>query len=283
MQHTFSRLIAPACVALSLLAAACGKEERLNPPLLPDAYQLPQGNQPIDDSIVNFKNKYGTYFLYKFTHLDFAYTPTGMLSDTAAVGDPAYLKAAYDFFRLHCLAYYPEDFRKKTLPFRIYLSAAVGAKGPGGTIIVKKGFSCAAHMLAIGWTNARLETLSPEEKKATIAAMHRYYFHRALLGGSIPVPKDFLALMPASMASMTEANKYLRGMLEVQHVSKADPLWDLATYVEAVTGKTTAELEATILSPQVDRNGLVRKKYNIVLKHFKEEYNIDLAAIGNLP
>lgn len=282
MQLTFTRTITAACLAISLLAAACGKEERLDPPLLPDAYQLPQGNQPVDDSIVAFKEKYGTYILYKFPYVDFAYTPTGMLPDTAVEADPAHIRAAYEFFRDNCLAFYPEAFRKKTLPFRIYIAGKIGLKGAGGTILPGKGFASAAHMLGIGWANDQLGTLAPADKKKTVAAMHRHYIHRALLGGSIPVPPDFLALFPADLNSLTEANKYLRGLVEVQYLTKGDPFLDMVAYVEVIAANTTAQLEATILTPQVDRNGLVRRKYNILLKYYKEQYGIDLAAIGNL-
>ncbi len=120
MQHTFSRWAVFAGIAGCLLTfASCGKESKLTPPLIPDAYQLPQGDQPADDSILDFRDNYGTYILYKFTHLDFAYAAGYTINDTARQGDPQYVAETLAFFKKECLSFYPEEFTRKTLPFRI--------------------------------------------------------------------------------------------------------------------------------------------------------------------
>ena len=72
-------------------------------------------------------------------------------------------------------------------------------------------------------------------------------------------------------------------MLEVQAPNRPDRAQDFSSYTQAIMSHTTAELEATILSPQKDTKGIVRRKYNIVLNYFREKHNLDLAAIGNRP
>ncbi len=111
--------------------------------------------------------------------------------------------------------------------------------------------------------------------------MHRSYMHRAISGGSLRIPDDFAALYP-SFTGLTEANKLEKGLLEYPPNNLKDLVRDFVSYVDAITSQTTAELEAGILRPQADKKGLVRKKYNIVLRYF-QEYGVDLAAIGNTP
>ena len=36
-----------------------------------------------------------------------------------------------------------------------------------------------------------------------------------------------------------------------------------------------------ILHPDIDKKQMIRKKYDYMINHFKEEYNIDLQAIGD--
>ena len=62
-------------------------------------------------------------------------------------------------------------------------------------------------------------------------------------------------------------------------------------YVEAIVSNTyedlIAEYPATnytnkgILNPVKDVNGLIRQRYDILIKHMKDTYGIDLQAIGN--
>ncbi|WP_109694311.1 hypothetical protein [Chitinophaga deserti] len=284
MQIVFSRYIPLTVIAAGFtLLLSCGKESKLNPPLLPDEYSLPQGNQPIDDTIVSFKKRYGTYILYKFSHRDFAYSSGAMLTDTAAPGDPAHIAELYIYFRDNCLSWYPESFRRKALPFKLLFSSAVGSPLPGGAIAPGRGFVSTREMLAIGWANDKLAGLGPVERKALTARMHRYFMTRALQGRSIPVPVEYLALYPISFDGIGESNKYDRGIIEVQNSTTHNVATDIGSFVEAIAGKTTAELEAGILSPQSDRKGLIRRKYNILVRVFMDQYGVDLVAIGNKP
>lgn len=283
MALTFKRFAAAAGMAGALcILAACGKEAKPSPQLLPDAFQLPQGNHAFDNEIVAFKKQYGTYILYKFNYRDFAYNNTGYLSDTAALGDPAYVGQLIQVFK-ESLSVFPESFIKTTVPFKIILSSAIGAPLPGGAINVTTGFAASPEMLGIGWTKAELEQQTPEERKAFLASLRRYYMYRAALGKSVVMPNEFLALWPASISGITENNKYQFGMLEVQAPNRPDRAQDFSSYTQAIMSHTTAELEATILSPQKDTKGIVRRKYNIVLNYFREKHNLDLAAIGNRP
>lgn len=284
MQHTLARFIAFA--GLYTVLAGCSKEAALHPPLLPDMYELPQGNQSYDAAILEFKKQYGTYILYRFQPKDVVSFIGARSADTASLGNPAYVGAALDFFKNSCLADYPEAFRKKTLPLRILLASSAGRPLPdGGIEPYEKGIISTKEMLCIGWTNDRLATLTPEQKKKVTASMHRHYTSRASLGNSITIPPDFIALMPSFIpADLPEegTQKYSYGLLEVHSSATPDYSRDLASYVDAITGHTTAELEATILRPSVDIRGLVRKKMGIVIRHFME-MGVDLVAIGNRP
>lgn len=57
--------------------------------------------------------------------------------------------------------------------------------------------------------------------------------------------------------------------------------WDFLCFINAITGQTKAELEATILSPAVDVKGLVRQKYDGLIRYYKTTYGVDLQAIGD--
>lgn len=80
---------------------------------------------------------------------------------------------------------------------------------------------------------------------------------------------------------------YARGF--IASGTKAEDDWE--TYVKVIISTPYEKLIAEtgdkdytnkgILNPIKDKNGLIQKKYDIVVNHWKSEYNIDLQAIGN--
>ncbi|MGX5817185.1 hypothetical protein ACWKWU_03265 [Chitinophaga lutea] len=283
MQHTLARFITFA--GFCAILAGCSKEAPLHPPLLPDLYELPQG-QPYDATILDFKKQYGSYILYQFQPKDVSYLIGLRTADTASPGTPAYVPGALDLFLNTALADYPEAFRKKTMPLRILLASSAGKPLPGGIIApYEHGIISNKEMLCIGWTNDRLATLTPEEKKNVVAKIHRNYVSRATMGNSITIPRDFIAALPdffPSNLADDRPEKYTYGLLEAQQTTSYDVHKDFASYVDLVTGHTTAELEAGVLRPSIDTKGLVRKKMGIVVRHLGE-LGVDLQAIGNRP
>lgn len=284
MQTTISRIFILLFSGCLGMLASCRKEAALYAPLPPDAYELPQGNSAYDDTIVAFKQQYGSYILYNFTNRDFAYARGSSISDTAAVPDPAYVPDAIRLLKDKCLPWYPETFRQKCMPFRIILAATIGTASNGAIVANTSGFSASAEMLGIGWTNAQLASLSAADLKKVAANLHRYFVQRAVMGGSLKIPDTFLALSAPNSASYNDANKYEKGMLEWPRNFAAGQYYiDFGAYVYAITSQTTAELNAGVLKSTVDKKGLIRQKYNIVVTFFKTEYGLDLTAIGNLP
>lgn len=81
-------------------------------------------------------------------------------------------------------------------------------------------------------------------------------------------------------ASMTAANMYEFGIL---HYSYRTIAGDWEQYVKAIVSTPYEQLIAPggILHPDIDKKQMIRKKYDYMINHFKEEYNIDLQAIGD--
>lgn len=100
----------------SLTIIGCKKkEDALAPSEITIQYQLPQGNHDYDPELVELNKKYGTFFLYKFSAVDFAASPVyvaGGVNEnyTVDVADEAYVGKVLAFVKKNWLTYYPDAF-----------------------------------------------------------------------------------------------------------------------------------------------------------------------------
>lgn len=292
MYTAFSRNVLVACLPLLLcIFISCHKEAPLVAGEPADFYKLPQGNQPYDDSIVAFYQKYGSYILYRFTEKDLTYDYSRYLTVRGTEANPAYIKNTLDYFKSQCLDFYPESFLKKTIPFKIILAAAidtfslVNETRPTPLIRSLTGFCASGNMLAIGWADSTLLQQSSARLKQLRGFMHRSYMEQAIQSGAMDVPAAFMKYMPPTyneVVGKERANGIIESVGDLAP-SRRTVMWDFTCYVCAITGHTKAELDATILSPAYDVKGLIKLKYDVVIRFFQNTYGVDLQAIGNHP
>lgn len=292
MYTVFLRNVMVACLTLlSCIIISCHKEAPLVPGKPTDFYKLPQGNQPYDDSIVAFYQKYGSFILYRFTEKDLTYDYSRYLTVKGTEGNPAYIKNTLDYFKSQCLDFYPESFLKKTIPFKIILAAAidtfslVNATTPTTPVRSLTGFCASGNMLAIGWADSTLLLQSPARLKQLRGFMHRSYMEQAIQSSAMDIPAEFAKYAPLKyneVVGLEPANGLIERIGDVAP-GRRTVMWDFTSYVCAITGHTKAELDATILSPAYDVKGLVKLKYDVVIRFFQNTYGVNLQAIGDHP
>lgn len=270
---------------LLLCLGACHKEAPLTPSPASDFYSLPQGNHPYDDSIMAFYKQYGSYMLYKFDTVDYAYNYTKYLSIRAAQGNEAYVPQAIDFFKKQCLNLYPENFLQATMPFKVILASYID------TLYLNTGYArsvtnimAGRGMLAIGWADSTLQQQSTARLQLLKGSLNRCYFWQGLQSGALVIPPDFAALYPTEFINGSTLQSTL-GLIEipynVDNDQQASLMWDFLCYIKAITSRTKADLDATILKPSFDTKGLIRKKYAILINYYQTNYGMDLQAVGN--
>ncbi|SKA37851.1 hypothetical protein SAMN04488128_104349 [Chitinophaga eiseniae] len=265
--------------SLLIVFTACRKEAILTPSVDVPSYTLPQGNHSYDDSIVQFYQKYNCYILYRFTHTDFAYNYTNMRQDSAFNANPAYIGNTLRFFYDQLITRYPESFLKKTLPFKVLLASYIGT----GATRDAAGFASTISTLTIGWADSTLPDKTPAATKQMRGLLNRFYMERAYRVKSVDIPQAFIELAPYDYLAIQPGNKYANGVIGNTNASILNVVVDFLDYVEAITSHSKAELEATVLSPTVDTKGLIRKKYEIIINYFANNFATDLQAVGEKP
>lgn len=289
MYTSFLRSMMVSCLLLLLcIFSSCRKEASLVPDKIPDFYTLPQGNQPYDDSIVAFHQKYGSYILYKFTQRDLTYDYNSYLPLTYGAANTAWIKNTLTYFKSECLNFYPESFLQKTMPFKILLAAYfdssyvfLGKVTPIGRALT--GFSAIRGTLGIGWADSTLSLQSPARLKQLRGFLHRSYMQQAILSGAMEIPAEFKKYTPENY-SANGGKEAAVGLIEGTATLfgfTPNVVWDFTCYVCAITGHTKAELDTTILNPAYDTKGLIQLKYNAVISFYQSKYGVDLQAIGN--
>jgi hypothetical protein len=268
---------------LIILLAACQKEPGLKPPApFEKPYQLPQGNAPVDATIMTIYNQYGCYVLYRFTQEDYAYDYSYVSKDTAFPANPKYIDTALNFFRQQLMAVYPESFLRNTMPYKILLASHINNWTTGSVSSRNKdGFDSNRSTLTLGWADSALVLKTPAETRKLRGLMHCYYWERAYKVGRIEVPPAFIASAPI-YAQVNSANRYANGVVSNEYGLALNLGYDLIAYVSMITGNSLQELEASYFLPSVDSKGLIRKRYNYIVDYYKNEFGIDLQAIGNL-
>ncbi|MCD0488607.1 putative zinc-binding metallopeptidase [Pedobacter sp. MC2016-14] len=277
IKYTFGFLV------LLTILAACKKEEVLTPSELAIEYQLPQGNHDYDNTLVELNNKYGSFFLYKFSAVDFGYTPVyapSNFGDTyvADIADESYVGKVLTFVQKNWLSYYSDAFLKANLPFKVLLAQNMRSKTSAST---KYAVLSNYNQMTLSYFGPDFDLLTAAQKKTYVNSMHTEFFNFIFNRGKIDIPADFGAVTSYTTAA-TATNYYALGYVSYVVALQADKLnKDFLSYIALITSKTKAELDATILSPTTDTAGLIRKKYDFIINYYKTKYNIDLQAIGN--
>jgi len=265
---------------VSMVILSCKKEAGIQPDTLRPEYTLPQGNHDYDARIVNFKNKYGCYILYKFTDKDFQWNITNLIPYVADQGDENYIIPALNALDTYLFHYYSDGFLKLALPYKIILSARIRKVDPSSNDTLETPLSSASSFshFAFGHASSRLATLSTDELKQMKADLHTEFWKQAVGTGKVGISPVFAKSTDYSVVNPYNVKYY--GVLGKQE-GDYTVYSDLAGYIQLITSNTADQIEQTLFLPANDPNGKYRLKYNAIVNYYKTTYGIDLQAIGN--
>lgn len=144
---------------------ACAEDKEIGEiaPLSPD-YTLPQGKSPADDRIVELHSQYGTYILYEYSQLDFVYGFSTSYSYLYTLPDPQYVGDMLDLLEKIWFQYYPQEFHKKYMPYKILLADSLILQQSGQLKL--KYLNTGENVMAIGYCSDTLRKMSAATKLA---------------------------------------------------------------------------------------------------------------------
>lgn len=280
---------------------ACDDESALRPSDKPEnvygGYMLPQGNHEYDTRIVNYFEKYNTVILYKFNEKEFWWNLTSdvrwkydsvtnktkegyemVSADTLYVGEQLVL--IQDKF----FTYFPDEFLNQNLPLKTLLVGGLKyvkdlsrypTEADWSLVNVYSGYD----YLCVNWANKDVKNMTPAQINQFKSDMCYTFLKRLFDAQIMPYSLEFVGVSNYSQ-SINQSTKYQYGFLD--HMNKtmnADWLNYIRMCIENPYEKLIAE--GGYLHSGIDTRGLIKKKYNIMIEHFKNTYNIDLQAIGN--
>lgn len=265
-------------VSIGLLAGC--KKESLQVFDPQPQYQLPQGNHPYDQRIIDFYNKYGTYILYRFNDVDFRWNYSRKLFFVAQPADPAYVEKTLNFLDKELFGYYKPEQLKAWMPYKILLCKEIHALDPSDytkemPLPEFVDAEWALSHIAFGHADARWDKYTVAEKKTARGNLHAVFLASAVARKKIEITVDFSK--GVNYIAVNSSNYKALGIFDPYHQSLQE---DIRDYVSRIAGHTKAELETLYFNPEFDPTGIYREKYEALISFFKANYNIDLQALG---
>ncbi|GAB3349537.1 hypothetical protein GCM10027566_05880 [Arachidicoccus ginsenosidivorans] len=270
---------------------ACHKEEPLvvSKPGTNLLYSLPQGDHPYDNDIVQFYHKYNCFILYKFDSVDYNYNMTGIVRSKLSItpADSNYIAQALTFMHKNLFDVYPESFLQKTMPFSILLSSEIMIDT--SQVFTQRYYFdayCSQRGISFGLVNDSFPELTTQQLNQARGWLNMVYWQAALANGHLSYPDGFTALsVPNNQYDLVLANQHKYGVLSSffsHYFGPYDYTADFLSYIIEITSTDSTTFANTWLTPQVDINGLYKKKYELIINYYKTNYGINLQAIGDL-
>lgn len=271
---------------LSMWLMACSEENGVGnvEPMAPD-YVLPQGKSPADDRIVELYNQYGTYVLYEYTKRDFNWSQMeGTSSDyTYTEADPLYAGNMLDLLDAVWFSFYPVDFHKKYMPYKIFLAKTLHY----GTLSQFKDVRVMTGQVAISYCSDTLMKMPTGTKLNLKNNLQQGLWEKWI--DKINFPNEFFALSDYSKAANTTqsspdyarnrgfvANNGNEWSTRVNWPSRTlEPTDDLKAFLNGMVSRTSEQWESDLEYP------LVKKKYDILRNYLLKTYRFDIQVIGN--
>ena len=132
--------------------------------------------------------------------------------------------------------------------------------------------------LLVTYGSARVESMSNADKDALRGSLNAAFLAFAHAAGAVKRSPAFTAI--TNYAAINYSNYQSLGIIDYFR-SGVESDWD--AFVETIVSNsyTTLTSPGNVLSPDVDTQGLIMKKYNVVIAYFMSAFGVDLQAIGN--
>jgi hypothetical protein len=303
--------IALLLLTTGLFVTGCKKEAALTASEDNQGYTLPQGYHSYDTTILNLYNKFGTYFLYKFTDKDTYWTPTGWKNAIQTApgtwntgyevtkADTNYISRQLALINKGWFSFYNDQFLLKFLPAKIMLCGSVDSIYT--TYIFTPTFQAVKATKSVGaWYNydnicinygsAGVTTMTGKDSIAFMAKCNLIFIQSIYGRNLTPATNDFTSVANYSVTLSTQAAAYAQGIITIYYNSRS-PQLDWNAYLEAMVSRSEANLNKStvntdmtsmgMLNATKDTNGKIRQRYNIIRNYFISTYGVDLQAIGN--
>ena len=289
---------------LAVSLVACDDENALTPTVTPEfGYSVPQGEHDYDSRIVDWNERCNTFILYKFDLKELYWnvngwnesvpTPEGSSSSypynnglLGAIADETYVGEQLDLIETLFLDFYPDTTLRRCLPLKLLLCSELTWRTANGSTALRNVYS-GYDFLAFNWGNENVLTMTNTQKNTFKYDVNNAFLTRLLNNSKIVEDAAFYEGMSYE-EKVTNANMYERGYIKSGTKLEDDVEIYMRAIIQTPYEVLIAEPAANdytnkgILHAKKDVNGYIRKKYDVLVNKFKENYGIDLQAIGNV-
>lgn len=196
---TFKIILLSTVIALSCVN--CSEDTPIGEPItLTPPYELPEGDSETDQMVREYFYKYGTFLLFDFTDEDFNYGNTTKTPYVATRGDKAYLPEMLELLNDVWLGFYPESFKEKYFPFKIYLVDKVSYTNPYSGSPTYYDYVVRDNDIVIAGMNENLHSVTSKDKQRLKSLLNSAYMSYLLKmkekDGSplLKIPGDFYTI-----------------------------------------------------------------------------------------
>jgi lipoprotein len=280
-----------------ILTGACSDNDRLTPSEgLEFSYSLPQGNHDYDTKIMDWFERCGFYILYHFDperdlYWNGSYSSKLTFDQFSGIcGEPAnelFVGEQLQLIEEGFLNFYEDSTLSRCIPMKLLLCSTL-QKATRGVLNDIDVYADGLDVIAINHGNEAIKEFNTDKCNSFKDAINVAFLQRMVTTGKMGIWNEFLEV---SKYGVTSSESYFaRGFVGGYYSSKK-PDTDLETYLEAILTIPDQVLYAEpadndntykgILHSKKDKHGLIQKKYNMVIKHYKECYHVDLLKIRN--
>jgi hypothetical protein len=287
---------------IGVLAASCDKDMLDDPQPVPQDYTLPQGASAADSRIVSLFEKYGSYFLYDYTQRDFNWTMVSSNVSSyyfrAVLGSPQYAGNMLDLLEEIWLDFYPDNFLKTNLPYRVFLADSIIQVYSYREVALYSRLT--KNTISIAGMNDKIPTMSATDKRKMKNDIQRNFIMDLINNNKLTIPDEFYAVSDYTTKCVTTPSSpdYARTRGFVPSIDYEDSYgmvseWctylDYSTKMLLKSNDVAHYLKNMLCHSESDPNSwgkyltypLVKKKYDILRQHFISTYGFDIQFIGN--
>lgn len=162
------KTIFPVLLLISIAAGCTSDGDEPGAPIpLEPPYPLPErGLSQAQDRVVDFYYNYNTFLLYDFTPEDFDYgVSTNGMEYHATTGELQYLEPMLDLLDEIWLDFFPEKFKSRYFPFKIYLADQISTTNKWSGMATYYDLIYRKTDMAIAGMNSNIYDITPAKKQ----------------------------------------------------------------------------------------------------------------------